>query len=197
MLQLSELASSPRNQRGARDQRGAGDRQRVPSQEGGGPSPQMRAGAVGQNGRILSAQPQPPPMVEDDDSSDDDEDEDEVLQKDGTLQVNDPVPKPLRELQQRKGPGRPLPPTPDDDDTMRRAASGSQLAGGIQRMDSSPGLANNRSGLSAVGGGAGSSGQVMPDLLPQQSSGVVPPSGTKLLVSKNLLNVLICDLDQF
>ena len=61
------------------------------------------------------------------------------MQKDGTLQVNDPVPKPLRELQQRKGPGRPLPPTPDDDDTMRRAASGSQLATGIQRMDSSPG----------------------------------------------------------
>ena len=77
--QLNELASSPRNQRGggatnvnvnAAQNR---DRQRVPSQEGGGPSPQMRAGAVGQNGRILSAQPQPPPMVEDDDSSDDDE----------------------------------------------------------------------------------------------------------------------------
>ncbi len=67
------------------------------------------------------------------------QDEDEVVQKDGTLQVNDPVPKPLRELQQRKGPGRPLPPTPDDDDTMRRAASGSQLAAGIQRIDSSPG----------------------------------------------------------
>ena len=64
------------------------------------------------------------------------------MQKDGTLQVNDPVPKPLRELQQRKGPGRPLPPTPDDDDTMRRAASGSQLATGIQRMDSSPGNKN-------------------------------------------------------
>jgi hypothetical protein len=114
-------------------------------------------------------------MVEDDDTSDDDDDDDEVVQKDGTLQVNDPVPKPLRELQQRKGPGRPLPPTPDDDDTMRRAASGSQLSSGMQRMDSSPGLANNRSGLSSAGGGAG---QVMPDLLPQQSSGVTPSSGT-------------------
>ena len=75
--QLNELASSPRNQRGATNVNVSAaqnrDRQRVPSQEGGGPSPQMRAGAVGQNGRILSAQPQPPPMVEDDDSSDDDE----------------------------------------------------------------------------------------------------------------------------
>jgi hypothetical protein len=61
---------------------------------------------------------------------------------------------------------------------MRRAASGSQLSGsgGLQRMDSSPGLAN-RSGLSAAGPGAGSLGQVMPDLLPQQSSGVAPSSG--------------------
>ena len=54
----------------------------------------------------------------------------------GTLQVNDPVPKPLRDLQRPNGPGRPLPPTPDDDgnsDTMRRAS------GAMQRMDSSPG----------------------------------------------------------
>lgn len=168
--QLNELASSPRNQRGG--PRPGSERQRVPSQEGSGPSPQLRSG-VAQNGRILIAQPQPPPMVEDDDSSDDDEDDDELVQKDGTLQVNDPVPKPLRELQQRKGPGRPLPPTPDDDDTMRRAASGSQLtSGGIQRMDSSPGLAN-RGGLASAGGGPG---QVMPDLLPQQSSGIAPPS---------------------
>jgi len=85
------------------------------------------------------------------------------------VQVNDPVPKPLRELQQRKGPGRPLPPTPDDDDTMRRAGS-VQLSSGIQRMDSSPGLAN-RSGPGA------NNSQVMPDLLPQQSSGVTPTSG--------------------
>lgn len=41
-------------------------------------------------------------MVEDDDSSDDDEEDEGVLQRDGTLQVNDPVPQPLRELQ-RKG----------------------------------------------------------------------------------------------
>ncbi len=86
-------------------------------------------------------------------------------------QVNDPVPKPLRELQQRKGPGRPLPPTPDDDDTMRRAGSGAQLSSGIQRLDSSPGLANNR------GAPGANSSQVMPDLLPQQSSGVTPTSG--------------------
>ena len=55
----------------------------------------------------------------------------------GTLQVNDPVPKPLRDLQRPNGPGRPLPPTPDDDgnsDTMRRAS------GAMQRMDSSPGI---------------------------------------------------------
>ena len=38
-------------------------------------------------------------MVEDeDDSSDEDDEEGEVVH--GTLQVNDPVPKPLRELQQ-------------------------------------------------------------------------------------------------
>ena len=76
-------------------------------------------------------------MVEDDDSSDEDGEEDGgVVQRDGTLQVNDPVPKPLRDLQRPNGPGRPLPPTPDDDgnsDTMRRTS------GAIQRMDSSPG----------------------------------------------------------
>ena len=66
-----------------------------------------------------------------DDSSDDDEDA--VLQRDGTLQVNDPVSRPLRELgpgaQARKGPGRPLPPTPDDDnsDSMRRASQGHRM----------------------------------------------------------------------
>ena len=168
--QLNELASSPRNQRGG--PRSGNERQRVPSQEGGGPSPQMRSG-VAQNGRLFSAQPQPPPMVEDDDTSDDDDDDDEVVQKDGTLQVNDPVPKPLRELQQRKGPGRPLPPTPDDDDTMRRAAAAGS-AGGMQRMDSNPGLANNRGGGLSSSVGAG---QVMPDLLPQQSSGVTPTTG--------------------
>lgn len=38
-FQLNELASSPRNNHRSRDQR---DRQRVPSQEGSGPSPQLR-----------------------------------------------------------------------------------------------------------------------------------------------------------
>ena len=80
---------------------------------------------LGHNGKILQGQPQIPPPVEDEDDSSD-EDEDEVGQRDGTLQVNDPVPKPLRDLQ-RQGPKRPLPPTPDDDgsgDTMRRNAAG-------------------------------------------------------------------------
>lgn len=112
-------------------------------------------------------QPQPPPMVEDDDSSDEDGDDDGgVVQRDGTLQVNDPVPKPLRDLQRPNGPGRPLPPTPDDDgnsDTMRRAS------GAMQRMDSSPGMAVRP--------------QVMPDLLPQQSSGGSPVTGMTRLNS--------------
>ena len=100
--QLNELASSPRNNRGQGQQR----------RQGNG----VKGGA---------------PLVEEDavdDSSDDDEDEGLVLQKDGTLQVNDPVPKPLRELRKSNiGPGRPLPPTPDDDDdSMRRAAQQQQ-----------------------------------------------------------------------
>lgn len=139
--QLNELASSPRNQRDRR--------QRQSSQEG------QRSGQ-GQNGKILTGQPQPPPMVEDDDSSD----EDDILQGDGTLPVNDPVPKPLRELQ-RKGPGRPLPPTPDDDgsDTMRRAASSS-------------------SALGASPASSSRSPQVMPDLLPQVPTGGSPSSSS-------------------
>lgn len=139
--QLKELASSPRHNR---DNRQRPQPQRQDSRNGGG-----------LNGKVLTGQPQPPPMVEDEDDSSDDDEEEEVVQRDGTLQVNDPVPKPLRELQQRKGPGRPLPPTPDDDgssDTMRRVAA-------MQRMDSSPGLGGGRP-------------QVMPDLLPQQQ-----PSG--------------------
>ena len=93
----------------------------------------------------------------------DEDDDGQIVQKDGTLQVNDPVPKPLRELN-RKGPGRPLPPTPDDDDTIRRAN-----AAGIQVQGHSPALANNRaSGLQASG--SNNSSQVMPDLLPQQSN---------------------------
>ena len=95
-----------------------------------------------------------------DDSSDDDEDEDGDLNpRDGTLQVNDPNPKPLRELQARKGPlGRPLPPTPDDGggggqdgDTMRRA-------GQMNRLDSQHGM------------------RVMPDLLPTSSGPNTPLS---------------------
>ena len=96
--------------------------------------------------------------MEDEDSSDDDEDV--VGQRDGTLQVNDPVPKPLRDLQ-RQGPKRPLPPTPDDDgsgDTMRRA--------GMQRMDSSPGL--------------GGRPQNMPDLLPNQPTGGSPVNMSRM-----------------
>ena len=67
----------------------------------------------------------------------------------------------MRELNQ-KGPGRPLPPTPDDDDTIRRAnASAAQ--------GHSPALANNRaSGVQPPG--SNNSSQVMPDLLPQQST---------------------------
>ena len=98
--QLNELAASPRNNN--RQQQ----RQRQSSNG---------AGRLDNDGDI------------DDDSSDDDEEG--VLQKDGTLQVNDPVPKPLRDLQRKGGaigPGRPLPPTPDDagqDDSLRRAAA--------------------------------------------------------------------------
>ena len=136
--QLNELGSSPRNSRQQRP-RQSSQEGRSPAQNGGG-------------GKILTGQPQPPPMVEDDDDSSDDEGQ--LVQKDGTLQVNDPVPKPLRDL--RRGPGRPLPPTPDDDDTLRRASN---------NQNQSPGgnLANSRALL-------GNQGQVMPDLLPQQSS---------------------------
>jgi len=141
--QLNELASSPR-------QRPRAPQQRQDSRNG-----------AGHNGKILQGQPQIPPPVEDEDDSSD-EDEDEVGQRDGTLQVNDPVPKPLRDLQ-RQGPKRPLPPTPDDDgsgDTMRRNAAG------MQRMDSSPGL--------------GGRPQVMPDLLPQQPTGGSPVNMSRM-----------------
>ncbi|XP_040571744.1 serine/threonine-protein kinase mig-15 [Lepeophtheirus salmonis] len=116
--QLNELAASPRNLLRIR--------QRQPS--GGDKN--------SSNGNGLTAVP--PPLVEDDDSSDDD---DQPVQRDGTLQVNDPVPKPLRELQ-RKAPGRPLPPTPDDENCQNRDINA----------------------------------QVMPDLLPQQSSNLSGPS---------------------
>ena len=138
--QLNELASSPRHNRQQR------------------PPQQRQDSRNGNGGKILTGQPQPPPMVEDeDDSSSDDEENGEVVH--GTLQVNDPVPKPLRDLQQRKGPGRPLPPTPDDEaqsDTMRRAGA----------AESSPGM--------------GRPPQVMPDLLPQQPTGGSPVGMTRM-----------------
>ena len=72
----------------------------------------------------------------------------------------------MRELN-RKGPGRPLPPTPDDDDTIRRANA-------AVAQGHSPALANNRgSGLQQPG--SNNTSQVMPDLLPQQSNS--PQSG--------------------
>ena len=135
--QLNELASSPRNGRQAQQ------RQR-----------QSGAGQDRNNGHPGHQRP----IVEDDSS---DDDEDAVLQRDGTLQVNDPVSRPLRELgggpggaQARKGPGRPLPPTPDDDnsDSMRRASQGHRMEAAQAR------------------------GGVMPDLLPQQSSGGSGPN---------------------
>ena len=126
--QLEKLASSPNSRR-----------------------PQQRQHSAN-GGKISQA-----PLVEDDSS--DEDDEEGVNPRDGTLQVNDPVPKPLKELRRTGGgPGRPLPPTPDDDgsreqgDTMRRAGS-SQM----HRMDSSPGLQHQ-------------GGRVMPDLLPPQST---------------------------
>ena len=72
-------------------------------------------------------------------------------------------PKPLRDLNRMsgsglsapaKGPSRPLPPTPDDDDTMRGGASG---------QNSSPAAPHPHR-------------QVMPDLLPQHSTGNSGPS---------------------
>ena len=139
--QLNELASSPRHNRQQR------------------PPQQRQDSRNGNGGKILTGQPQPPPMVEDEDDSSDDDDEENGEVVHGTLQVNDPVPKPLRDLQQRKGPGRPLPPTPDDEaqsDTMRRAGA----------AESSPGM--------------GRPPQVMPDLLPQQPTGGSPVGMTRM-----------------
>ena len=142
--QLNELASSPRNGRQAQQPR------------------QRQSGGAGQADRnnghpaAAAAHGGQRPIVEDDSS---DDDEDAVLQRDGTLQVNDPVSRPLRELsgggaQARKGPGRPLPPTPDDDnsDSMRRASQGHRMEAAQAR------------------------GGVMPDLLPQQSGGGSGPN---------------------
>merc|ERR1712077_116982 len=94
-------------------------------------------------GKTFVGQPQPHGSgleADEDGTSSDEDDDGQAVQKDGTLQVNDPNPKPLRELN-RKGPGRPLPPTPDDDDTIRRANAAAA-------QGHSPALANNRvSGL--------------------------------------------------
>ncbi len=144
--QLNELASSPRSGRGGGGGGAAGQQSKQQQQQ------RQRQSGAGQdrNGDHLLGNR---PLVEDDSS---DDDEGLVLQKDGTLQVNDPVSRPLRELggNVRKGPGRPLPPTPDDDnnsDSMRRASQG-------HRMDVA----------------AAPRGGVMPDLLPQQSTGSGP-----------------------
>ena len=139
--QLQDLVPSPGPARAERK-----ERQRVPSN---GPSNQQLPG------HQLS--PDTAPMMEDDSS----DDEGPVL-KDGTINASERNPKPLREfLPHRtsgvgssgpsehrvssvgvpaKGPSRPLPPTPDDDDTMRRG-------------NNSPAIRTN-----------------MPDLLPQTPS---------------------------
>jgi len=132
--QLNALASSPRSSRQQQPQR----------QSSRGPS-------NGRGGNVHTPQ-QAAPLVEDEDSSDDDEEDEEeeggLVLRDGTLQVNDPVPKPLREL--RTGPGRPLPPTPDDDN-----------------------VGGERDSLRAA---PGARGGVMPDLLPQSSGPNTPLS---------------------
>ncbi|GIX92153.1 hypothetical protein CEXT_224441 [Caerostris extrusa] len=80
------------------------------------------------NGSSPEFPPPPPPIVSDSDDDDDDEDDGQV-QNDGTLLASDP-PRPLppdcyntdtlRALVQKvssQAPNRPLPPTPDDEDT--------------------------------------------------------------------------------
>ena len=161
--QLNELAASPRSNRqgGAGDRRAAGQRQSSvedPRRMGGNPP-----SASNGQGKTFVGQPQPHASgLEEEDigSSSDEDDDGQGVQKDGTLQVNDPNPKPLRELN-RKGPGRPLPPTPDDDDTIRRSNAAAA-------QGHSPALANNRG--SVLQPGSNNTSQVMPDLLPQQSS---------------------------
>jgi len=169
--QLQDLVPSPGPQRQARP---PGERQRIPS-----------SGHQHQPDNNFSAQE--PDLVEDDSS----DDEGPVL-KDGTIEASVRNPKPLRELlphrnssgEQRHsgllsssggqgppktGPSRPLPPTPDDDDTMRRERGG---------MGSSP---NN-----GVGPGGHSHGQGppvrsnMPDLLPQTPTNNSPGIGSRL-----------------
>jgi len=153
--QLQDLVPSPGPARSDRR-----DRQRVPSsgqQQQQQPLPQQQG--------IHQHQPLSPEAdIVDDDSSD----EDGPVMKDGTINASERNPKPLREfLPHRtsgapsehrvstaaaplpaKGPSRPLPPTPDDDDTMRR-----------ERGNNSPAIRSN-----------------MPDLLPQTPSNNSGPS---------------------
>jgi len=143
--QLQDLVPSP----GPPRQR---DRQRVPSN---------------------SNNPKPPPedrdLVEDDSS-----DDDGPVLRDGTIEASVRNPKPLRELLPHrnssgpleparavtavpaKGPSRPLPPTPDDDDTMRRGGR-IDSPGNPSRMESTQ---SNHTHSPAIRSN-------MPDLLPQ------------------------------
>jgi len=146
--QLQDLVPSP----GPPRQR---ERQRVPSNSN--------------NNKVTSAgsSVDVEPELVDEDSSDD---EGPVL-RDGTIEASVRNPKPLRELLPHRnssgpvepvggrptggqlpaaktGPSRPLPPTPDDDDTMRRGGRGAQDSPGINQV--APPVRTN-----------------MPDLLPQ------------------------------
>merc|ERR1719422_2146290 len=116
--------------------------------------------------------PRPPAddreLVEDDSS-----DDDGPVLRDGTIEASVRNPKPLRELLPHrnssgpleparqgvtavpaKGPSRPLPPTPDDDDTMRRGGR-IDSPGNPSRMDTTQ--SNNSPAIRSN----------MPDLLPQ------------------------------
>lgn len=81
------------------------------------------------NGSSPEFPPPPPPIVSDSDDDDDDDDDDGQVQNDGTLLASDP-PRPLppdcyntdtlRALVQKvssQAPNRPLPPTPDEEDS--------------------------------------------------------------------------------
>lgn len=111
--------------------------------------------------------PAPPAVIEDDSS---DEDEEGRVRNDGTLLASDP-PKPLppegalpHTALQGPPPNRPLPPTPDDDDSGDRTL--------IMRRDRSR-VAEPSSGMSTPGSRTSS---VLPDLLPQASNS---PNGSR------------------
>lgn len=139
--QLQDLVPSPGPSRPDREKQR--DRQRQPSNNKV-PAPPRE----GNNGNA--------PLVEDDSSDDDDQ----LIMRDGTIPANDRNPKPLRELHRvsasglppvAKGPSRPLPPTPDDDDSIRGQNAP------LPPPNNAPIVPMNRS--------------VMPDLLPQHSTG--------------------------